>query len=295
VTIATIGWIGAGIMGRPMAAHLLRAGYALAIVDRDNAGTAALRALGAAALPTARALAERADAIFTMLPATRAVEDTVFGEDGVLAGLRPGTLFVDMSSIAPAAARGIAAAIEAAAGHAVDAPVSGGEQGAIDAALSIMAGGSAAAFALAEPLLQKLGTLVVHVGSAGSGQVAKACNQVAVAVTIEAVAEALALAEAAGADPAKVHAALMGGLAASRILERYGPRMLEGRYAPGARSQLHRKDLAIATELARDAAIDLPATNLMLARYEELITHGGADLDHSAVRTLLQPSLGRDG
>jgi 2-hydroxy-3-oxopropionate reductase len=288
VTIATIGWIGTGIMGRPMGTHLIRAGYALAIVDRDNVGSAALRALGAVALPTARAVAECADAVFTMLPATEVVEDAVLGNDGVLSGMRAGGLFVDMSSIAPSAARRLAAAIEAAGGHAVDAPVSGGEQGAIDASLSIMAGGSDAAFALAEPVLQKLGSLVVRVGTAGSGQVAKACNQVAVAVTIEAVAEALALAEAAGADPAKVHTALMGGLAASRVLERYGPRMLEARYAPGARSQLHRKDLAIATELAQDAAIDLPAMNLMLARYDELIAHGGADLDHSAVRTLLR-------
>jgi 2-hydroxy-3-oxopropionate reductase len=286
VSIATVGWIGAGVMGRPMAEHLLDAGYAVVVAERASPGVAALVAAGARTAPTPRAVAEASDVVFTMLPDTAAVENAVLGTSGVRDGLRAGGLFVDMSSIAPATAQRIARELAAGGVDAVDAPVSGGEQGAREASLSIMAGGSAAAFARAEPLLQKLGTLVVHVGAAGAGQVAKACNQVAVAVTIEAVAEALALAEAAGADPAKVQIALAGGLAASRILDRYGPRMLEGRYEPGARARLHRKDLAIATELAGDAGVDLPALALMLQRFTDLVARDG-DLDHSAIRTLI--------
>jgi 2-hydroxy-3-oxopropionate reductase len=152
-----------------------------------------------------------------------------------------------------------------------------------------MAGGTPAAFERAEPLLRCLGSLVVHVGEAGAGQVAKACNQIAVAITIEAAAEALALAEAAGVDAAKVRMALGGGLAASRVLERYGPRMIEGRYEPGARARLHLKDLAIATALASDAGVELPALRLMLQRFTELVERDG-DLDHSALRTLIAPS-----
>jgi 2-hydroxy-3-oxopropionate reductase len=284
----TIGWIGAGVMGRPMAAHLMRAGHALVVVERANLGTTELLAMGASAVPNPRAVAERADVVFTMLPSTELVEAVALGPDGVRAGLRRDGLFIDMSSIAPETARRIATELEATGAHALDAPVSGGEQGAIDATLSIMAGGSAAAFARAEPLFRHLGTLIVHVGPAGSGQVAKACNQVAVAITIEAVAEALALAEAAGADPRKVRQALMGGLAGSVILDRYGARMLENRYEPGARARLHRKDLAIASELAAAANLALPASDLMLGRFDALIAQDGGDLDHSAVRTLLR-------
>jgi 2-hydroxy-3-oxopropionate reductase len=284
----TIGWIGAGVMGRPMAAHLMRAGHALIVVERANLGTTELLAMGASAAPNPRAVAQRADVVFTMLPSTELVEEIALGADGVRGGLRRAGLFIDMSSIAPKTARRIAHELEATGAHAIDAPVSGGEQGAIDATLSIMAGGSAAAFARAEPLFRHLGKLIVHVGPAGSGQVAKACNQVAVAITIEAVAEALALAEAAGADPGKVRQALMGGLAGSVILDRYGARMLENRYEPGARARLHRKDLAIASELAAAANLTLPASDLMLQRFDALIAQDGGDLDHSAVRTLLR-------
>jgi 2-hydroxy-3-oxopropionate reductase len=282
VSVATIGWIGAGIMGRPMAAHLLRASYTLVVAERAGPGVAALVAAGAQTMPTPRALAEGSDAVFTMLPDSATVENVVLGYEGVLTGLRPGCLFVDMSSIAPATARRIAAEIAATGAHALDAPVSGGEQGAIEATLSVMAGGTVGAFTQAEPLLRHLAALVVHVGGPGAGQVAKACNQIAVAVTIEAVAEALALAEAAGADPSKVLTALMGGLAASRVMERYGPRMLESRYEPGARASLHQKDLMIATGLAADAGIELPALQLVLRRFSELVARDPG-LDHSAI------------
>ena len=289
MTIATVGWIGAGVMGRPMAEHLLRAGFQVVLLERASSGVAALVESGAQTAPNARAVAERADVVFTMLPETDTVEHIVLGAYGVRAGLRPGTLFVDMSSIAPATSRRIARELAAGGVDAVDAPVSGGEQGAREATLSIMAGGTPAAFERAEPLLRCLGSLVVHVGEAGAGQVAKACNQIAVAITIEAAAEALALAEAAGVDAAKVRLALGGGLAASRVLERYGPRMIEGRYEPGARARLHLKDLAIATALASDAGVELPALRLMLQRFTELVERDG-DLDHSALRTLIAPS-----
>jgi 2-hydroxy-3-oxopropionate reductase len=289
MTLPTVGWIGAGIMGLPMAAHLLRAGYPVVVPERPNRGTADLVAAGAITVRTPRAVAERAGVVFAMLPSTEIVAEVVLGANGVRDGVRSGSTFIDMSSIAPETARRIARELDVCGAHALDAPVSGGEQGAIDATLSIMAGGSAEAFATAAPLLALLGTCVLHVGPAGSGQVAKACNQVAVAITIEAVAEALALAEAAGADPAKVREALMAGLAGSTILDRYGARMLAANYVPGARARLQRKDLAIALELARAARIELPASALMLRRYDELARRNEGDLDHSAVRLLLEP------
>jgi 2-hydroxy-3-oxopropionate reductase len=269
-----------------MAAHLLRAGHSLVVLDRPSSGVRALVELGAQTAPTPAAVARRTEAMFTMLPDTDTVENIVFGPDGVGAGIRPGALFIDMSSIAPAAARRIARRLATLAVDALDAPVSGGDRGAIDATLSIMVGGTPAAYSRALPLFELLGSSVVLVGDAGSGQVAKACNQLAVAVTIEATAEALALAEACGADVAKVREALGAGLAASRVLERYGPRMIEGRYEPGARARLHRKDLVIAAELAGDAGIELPALTLLLDRFTELVKRG-ADLDHSALRTLI--------
>jgi 2-hydroxy-3-oxopropionate reductase len=284
--MTTIGWIGAGIMGRPMAGHLLRAGYALVVLERASAGVAELVATGARTAATPQAVAAASDAVFTMLPGPAEVEAVVLGAGGVRDGLASGGLFVDMSSIAPATSRRIATELAAAGIDAVDAPVSGGEQGALEASLSIMAGGSPAAFERARPLLERLGTRIVHIGAAGAGQVAKVCNQVAVAITIEAVAEALALADAAHVDAGKVREALMGGLAASRILERYGARMLANDYVPGARAKLHLKDLQIATQVAAEAAVDLPGMRLVLERYAELVARDG-NLDHSALRTLI--------
>jgi 2-hydroxy-3-oxopropionate reductase len=290
----TIGWIGAGVMGRPMAANLLHAGYDVLVVERASAGVTELVALGARTAPGPRSLAERADVVLTMLPDTGAVRDVVLGENGVAGGLRPGSLFIDMSSIAPATARHSARELSARGSDAVDAPVSGGQEGAREATLSIMAGGTPAAFARALPIFRHLGTSSVHVGPAGSGQVAKACNQLAVAVTIEAAAEALALAEAAGCDARNVLAALSGGLAASRVLERYGPRMLESRYEPGARARLHLKDLTIAGDLAADAGVVLPALDLLKERFRELVALG-PDLDHSALRLLLAQQPAHSG
>jgi len=214
MTIATVGWIGAGVMGRPMAEHLLRAGFQVVLLERASSGVAALVESGAQTAPNARAVAERADVVFTMLPETDTVEHIVLGAYGVRAGLRPGTLFVDMSSIAPATSRRIARELAAGGVDAVDAPVSGGEQGAREATLSIMAGGTPAAFERAEPLLRCLGSLVVHVGEAGAGQVAKAVAiRLAVAINDRSGGRGARPCRAAGVDAAKVRMALGGGLA----------------------------------------------------------------------------------
>jgi 2-hydroxy-3-oxopropionate reductase len=287
MSIATVGWIGIGIMGRPMAGHLMRAGYALVVLDRPSAGIAELVAAGARTEATPRDVAAASDAVVTMLPGSAEVEDVVLGPNGVRNGLAAGALFIDMSSIAPAVSRRIATELAAIGVDALDAPVSGGETGAVTGELAIMAGGSERAFSRARVLLERLGTRIVHIGESGAGQIAKVCNQVAVAITIEAVAEALALAEAAGVDAGKVREALMGGLAASRILERYGARMLASDYVPGARATLHLKDLDIATQVAADAAVDLPGMQLVRERYAELVARDG-DLDHSALRTLIE-------
>lgn len=282
----TVGWIGTGNMGRPMASHLMRAGYPLVVLNRASAGATELIAAGAQTAANPRALAAACDAVFTMLPGTEEVEAVVLGSGGVRDGLKTGALFVDMSSIAPAASRRIAAELATGGIDALDAPVSGGEQGAIEASLSIMAGGTEAAFARALPLFEKLGARAVRIGDAGAGQVAKVCNQIVVGITIEAVAEALALAEAAHVDAGNVREALMGGLAASRILERYGARMLAADYAPGARATLHLKDMTIAAQLAAEAGVDLPGMQLALERYTELVARDG-NLDHSALRVLI--------
>jgi 2-hydroxy-3-oxopropionate reductase len=284
--MTTVGWIGTGNMGRPMAGHLIRAGYPLVVLDRPSTGVTALVAAGARTAATPRALAAQCDVVITMLPGSLEVEEVVLGHYGVRDGLAANGLFIDMSSIAPASAQRIAAELAVAGIDALDAPVSGGEQGAIDGNLAIMAGGSAAAFARAYPLFERLGTRIVHIGEAGAGQVAKVCNQIVVAITIEAVAEALALADASGVDAAKVRDVLMGGLAASTILDRYGARMLAANYVPGARASLHLKDMKIAAQVAAEAGVDLPAMQLALERYTELVARDG-NLDHSALRTLI--------
>jgi 2-hydroxy-3-oxopropionate reductase len=201
--------------------------------------------------------------------------------------MRAGAVYIDMSTIAPAVARRIAAQVESKGGRALDAPVSGGDRGAIAGTLSIMVGGPAETFEQMRPLFDAMGKNVVRIGDAGAGQIAKACNQIVVALTIEAVAEALALAEASGADPARVRAALLGGFAQSRILDVHGERMIEGNYEPGFKNVLHRKDLRIVDAAAREAGLDLPGARLALERFDELVARGDGDRDHSALRTLI--------
>nr|WP_042675110.1 2-hydroxy-3-oxopropionate reductase [Methylobacterium sp. B34] len=282
-----IGIIGLGIMGTPMAGHLIAAGHSLFLKTRRSVPEALLAA-GGTACATAAEVAERADTIILMLPDTPDVEQVLFETDGVAEGLSPGKTVIDMSSIAPLATKDFAARIAERGGAYLDAPVSGGEVGAKNAALSIMVGGEAGTFARAEPLFAAMGKTVTHVGPVGSGQVAKVANQIIVALTIEAVAEGLLFASKAGADPAKVRQAITGGLATSRILELHGARMIERTFDPGFRIGLHQKDLNLALDNARTLGLSLPATALAQQLFSACVAQGGAAWDHSAMVKALE-------
>lgn len=267
-------------MGAPMAGHLLAAGHELAIYGRSKRPVA----LGAATFRVnSREVTEKSDTIILMLPNTPDVETALFGADGVAEGLTPGKLVVDMSSISPVATKAFAAKLADLGCDFVDAPVSGGEVGAKQATLSIMAGGGAEAFARARPLFELMGKNITHVGDAGAGQVAKIANQMIVALNIGAVAEALVFASRAGADPAKVREALMGGFAASRVLEVHGERMIARTFDPGFRIELHQKDLNNALESARQMGLALPATATGQQLFSACVAQGGAGWDHSAL------------
>ncbi len=285
-----IGWIGLGIMGAPMCGHLIAAGHTLTVHTRSRVPEA-ISAAGARSADSAQAVAAASDIVFLMLPDTPDVERVLFGEHGVAAGLAgkpPGTLVVDMSSISPMATKDFAARIQAAGGDYLDAPVSGGEVGAKAASLTIMAGGSEAAFARALPLLQAMGKNITHVGGSGDGQTTKVANQIIVALNIAAVAEALVFAAKAGADPAKVRQALMGGFASSRILEVHGERMIQRTFKPGFRIGLHQKDLKLALEGARALGVALPGTAQAAQLMQVCAAHGLAEADHSALVKALE-------
>ncbi|HTW85248.1 MAG TPA: 2-hydroxy-3-oxopropionate reductase [Candidatus Sulfotelmatobacter sp.] len=284
----TIGFIGLGIMGKPMAKNLLAAGYPLIALNRSSGPLDELVAAGAQGGSSPQDVAARSDVLITMLPDSPDVEAVALGESGLLAGAKRGALWIDMSTIAPATTTRVAAALAQRGVDALDAPVSGGEKGAIEGTLSIMVGGSDQAFARAEPIFAVLGKNVVHVGALGAGQVTKACNQIVVGVTIEAVAEALALAAAAGVDPVKVRAALLGGFAQSKILEVHGQRMIDRAFNPGFKSKLHRKDMNIAAGAGDANGLDLVAAKLVRERFDQLIARGDGELDHSALRTLYE-------
>src|SRR5882757_2365612 len=254
-----VAFIGLGIMGRPMAGHLIAAGHSLVLHDITGVPEE-LVAKGATAVSSAAEAARRADIVITMVPDTPHVEAALFGPDGVAEGLSPGKVVVDMSSISPIATKGFAEKINALGCDYLDAPVSGGEVGAKAASLTIMVGGPQAAFDRVKPLFEAMGKNVTLVGGNGDGQTTKVANQIIVALTIEAVAEALLFAAKAGADPARVRQALMGGFAASRILEVHGERMIQRNFAPGFRIALHQKDLALALDGARALGVPLPNT-----------------------------------
>ena len=281
-----VGFIGLGIMGKPMAQNLLHAGYPLVVLNRSQAAVDELAGEGAQRGASPRDVASRSQVVITMLPDSPDVEAVVLGNDGVAQGIAGGALYIDMSTIAPATARKIAESLGGRGVDVLDAPVSGGEQGAKNAALSIMAGGNEAAFERAKPIFEALGKNIVHVGPSGAGQVTKACNQIVVGVTLEAVAEALALADASGVDPAKVRAALLGGFAQSKVLEVHGQRMIDRNFVPGFKAKLHRKDMNIAAEAGDERALDLVAAKLVRERFDELLAKGEGELDHSALRTL---------
>ena len=282
-----VGFIGLGIMGRPMALNLAKANYPLAIYARRSQVAAALTAAGAKAYESPAELASHCDIIFTMVADTPDVEELIAGRRGILHGATRGSVVVDMSTISPLATRRLAEELYVRGLEMLDAPVSGGEQGAVAGSLSIMVGGKADVFARVRPLLTCMGNHIVHVGASGAGQVAKACNQVLVAQTIAAVAEALLLAKASGADPARVRGALLGGFAYSRILEVHGQRMLEDDYKPGFKSRLHQKDMRIALETASESKTVLPGAARAAACLDELIDSGGGELDSAAIARVI--------
>jgi 2-hydroxy-3-oxopropionate reductase len=287
-----IGFIGLGVMGRPMAEHLIDAGHVLHL-NRVKESSQHLVTKGGKPVANASAVAEAADIIILMLPDTPDVEAVLFGEDGVASGLSAGKLVIDMSSISPVATKAFAKRIEALDCDYVDAPVSGGEVGAKAATLTIMAGGSNEAFERARLLFEKMGKNITLIGGVGDGQTAKVANQIIVGLTIEAVAEALLFARKAGADPAKVRAALMGGFAASRILEVHGERMVKEVYEPGFRIRLHRKDMALALDAAQALDLSLPNTAATQQLMNAAIANGDGERDHSAlIRTLERLSGG---
>jgi 2-hydroxy-3-oxopropionate reductase len=288
----TLGLIGLGIMGRPMGRNLLKAGYRLVVHDVVRSAVDDLAAEGAIPAASPRELAAAADVLITMLPDSPQVREVYLGPDGAFAALRPGWVAVDMSSIAPSTARDLAERATAGGAEMLDAPVSGGDKGAIAGTLSIMVGGSDAAFERALPILSKLGTTIVHVGPAGAGQVVKVCNQVVVAVVIEAVAEALVLGAKAGVDPARIADVLQGGLAATKVLELRRENMLSGRFDPGFRTRLHIKDLKNALDLAREMNVALPAAAGVAQLMNAMVAVGRADYDHSGLVTILEDLAG---
>jgi len=277
-----IGFVGLGIMGRPMALNLKNAGHDLIVPERASL-TAEIRS-AASVVANAAAVAAAAEVVILMVPDTPDVEAALFGAGGVAEGLKAGTLVIDMSSISPIATKDFAERIAAKGCDYVDAPVSGGEVGAKQATLTIMAGGTEAAFKRAMPLFEVMGKNITHVGTeAGAGQTCKVANQIIVALNIQAVSEALVFAARAGADPAKVRQALMGGFASSRILEVHAERMINGTFNPGFRIRLHQKDLNLALSAAKDLNLSLPNTATAQQMMSSVSAHGGADLDHSAL------------
>ena len=283
-----LGFIGLGVMGRPMALHLLKAGHSLAVYARRPEAAAAVLSAGATLASSPAELASRADVVMTNVTATADVEEVLLGAGGVIHGARPGTIVIDFSTISPQATRRIGASLAERQIAMLDAPVSGGPVGAETATLVIMVGGDAGVLAKATPLLECLGRQIVHMGPCGSGQVAKACNQLALLVNAEGTAEALALGSRYGLDPAKVREALMGGIAASRVLDVFGDRMAKRDFKPGMAARLYDKDLGFVLELAREAGLELPAASIVRERLDRLVAGGRASSDLAALIDLVE-------
>lgn len=289
-----IGFVGTGIMGRPMAGHLQAGGHELYLVRHRSPLPEELIDGGASECDSIRELAESAEAIVLMVPDTPDVERVLFADDGIAAGLSPGKTVIDMSSISPIETRSFAERIEALQCNYVDAPVSGGEVGAKNAALTIMVGAKPAVFEQVKPLFELMGQNITLVGDVGAGQTCKVCNQIIVALNIEAVAEGLLFAQKAGADPAKVREALMGGFASSKILEVHGERMLKRNFDPGFRIELHQKDLNLALSGARSLGLSLPNTATAQELFNACRANGGAGWDHSAMIKALELLAGTE-
>ena len=285
--MSKLGFVGLGIMGTPMAGHLLAAGHSVLIYDLRPA-PAELVAKGAVVCASSKDVAAKSDIVIVMVPDTPHVGAVLFGENGVAEGLKAGKIVVDMSSISPIETKQYAAKIEALGCDYLDAPVSGGEVGAKAATLSIMVGGKPAVFEKIKPLFELMGKNITLVGDVGAGQTAKVANQMIVAMTIEAVGEALLFASKAGADPARVRQALMGGFASSKVLEVHGDRMVKRAFDPGFRIALHQKDLNLALTAARQMGLSLPNTATCQELFNACAAHGGSAWDHSAMVKALE-------
>jgi len=285
--MSNIGFIGLGIMGAPMAGHLITAGHKLFLHTVGQPPETLVKA-GGIACATGKEVAEKSEIIIIMVPDTPHVEDVLFAKNGVGEGLSKGKIVVDMSSISPIATKEFAKKVNALGAEYLDAPVSGGEVGAKAASLTIMVGGSEEAFAKVKPLFEKMGKNITLVGGNGDGQTTKVANQIIVALNIEAVAEALLFASKAGADPARVRQALMGGFASSKILEVHGDRMVKRTFDPGFRIELHQKDLNLALQGAKQLGVSLPNTAMAQELFNSCVAHGGKAWDHSAMVRALE-------
>ncbi len=275
-------------MGKPMTRNLLKAGYSVTVYNRSRLAMEELAAEGATLANSPKEVAERSQILFTCLPDSPDVEAVVLGQNGVFEGANSGMVYVDMSTIAPATTKKIYEALKEKGIQALDAPVSGGDIGAQQGTLSIMVGGEESAFQRVLPILQAMGKNIVHIGEAGAGQVTKACNQIVVALTVQAVAEALTLAKKSGVDPAKVRDALLGGFAQSRVLEVHGKRMLESSFAPGFKLDLHRKDMNIVLQTGREMGVPLLGSAQVTTLMDALIAQGKGELDNAAIATLYE-------
>ena len=284
-----IGFIGLGVMGKPMAKHLIAAGHRLTVHNRSRGAVDELVAAGATAGATPADVARASTVVITMLPDTPDVERVITGPDGILSGLQKGAIVIDMSSISPVATERLAMLVADKGGSMLDAPVSGGEIGAINAQLSIMVGGDEAVFNRMKPILAAMGNpeKIIHIGRSGAGQICKVCNQVAIGGALAGVSEAFALAKKAGVDAARVRQALLGGFAASRVLEVHGERMLIDNYKPGFRAKLYQKDMRLANETAAANGVAMPANAVVAQLLNALIASGGGDLDYAALGTVL--------
>ena len=278
-----LGFVGLGVMGRPMALNLMKHGHEMGVYARRAEAAAPLVAAGATRYSSPAELAAGAGVIFTMVTNSRDVEEVVLGEQGVIRGARAGSVLVDMETIAPGVARAVATALAAKGIDMLDAPVSGGPMGAEQATLSIMVGGKAEVFERIKPLFACMGKTLVHMGESGAGQITKACNQLALLVNAQGTAEAITLARASGLDPAKVREVLLGGVAASRVLDLFGKRMVERDFAAGIEARLYYKDLHIALDLAHEAGLALPAGALSMQNVNALIGRGEGGSDLSAL------------
>lgn len=289
-----IGFIGLGLMGRPMALNLIKNGHAVTVWARRAESMAPLLEAGAAGAGSAAEAARETELVISMVADAPDVAEVMLGAQGVVQGARPGLVAIDMSTIAPGAARDIGERLAEAGIDFVDAPVSGGEVGAIAGSLSIMAGGSEAAFAKAKPAFEAMGKNIVHVGACGAGQVAKAANQIVTGMGVLAVAEAFAFARKSGVDPARVREALLGGFAYSRILENHGQRMLDRNFRPGFKSWMHEKDLNIVMQTAHELALSLPGAAATAQMFNAMVGSGLGEEDSVAVLKLLERLSGQE-